>query len=335
VAVREAELEEAVATQRNWRFWPGIVLGLACAGWLAYRVEWTEVGSALREMDFRWVIVALVLNLSAVPLRALRWRLMFRTYPSPPFGQMIRAMLVGQAINVLAPARLGDLARSTLVGGRSTTYVLGTLMVEIALDLLMLAALVVLLLSQVTLPAWWRGSGEALLMTAAVALAVVAALVLSRRWIARALDELLRRWPRPVIQRFLSAAKQALQSLDVLGGPALLAALGCSLLVWAVYTSVNFALLRAITAQPPVLAALFLLAVLQLGVAVPSSPGRIGVFHYLCIQALAVFAISGARAVSYAIVLHLISVVVPIVLGATLAWQLGVSLWRPSRATGT
>ena len=328
-------MEQAVATRRSWRFWLGIVLGLACLGWLAYRVDWTEVGPALREMDYRWVFAATILNLSSVPLRAVRWRLMFRSYPSPPFGRLIRAMLVGQAVNVLAPARLGDLARSTLVGGRSATYVLGTLMVEMALDLLMLAGLVVLLLSQVTLPAWWRGSGEALLTTAAVALALVVALVLSRRWIARALDELLRRWSRPAIRRLLSAAQQALQSLDVLGGPALLAALGCSLLIWVVYTSVNFALLRAITEHPPVLAALFLLAVLQLGVAVPSSPGRIGVYHYLCIQALAIFAIGDATAVSYAIVLHLVSVVVPIVLGATLAWQLGVSLWNPSRAMET
>ena len=333
--MQEAKLEQAVPTRRSWRFWLGIVLGLVCIGWLAYRVEWIEVGSALREMDFRWVFAALVLNLSSVPLRALRWRLMFRTYPAPPFGAMVRAMLIGQAVNALAPARLGDLARSTLVGGKSTTYVLGTLMVEIALDLLMLAALVVLLLSQVTLPAWWRGSGEALLATATVALALVTAAVLSRRWIARTLDVLLRRRPRPLVHRLLSAAQQALQSLDVLGGPTLLAALGASLLVWVVYTSVNLSLLRAVTEQPPVLAALFLLAVLQLGVAVPSSPGRIGVYHYLCIQALAIFAIGDAKAVSYAIVLHLISVVVPIVLGAILAWQLGVSLWTPSRGMET
>jgi uncharacterized membrane protein YbhN (UPF0104 family) len=56
------------------------------------------------------------------------------------------------------------------------------------------------------------------------------------------------------------------------------------------------------------------------------------VYHYLCIQALAVFGIGDARALSYALVLHVISVVMPMALGAALAWQLGVSLWRRSNA---
>jgi len=315
-----------VTFRRDWRFWLGLLLGVISIGWLVYSVDWTEVGAALREMDYRWVALALALNLSSVPLRAFRWRLIFRRYSAPPFGTLTRAMLIGQAVNVLAPARLGDLVRATLAGTSSTTYALGTLAVEIALDLLMLAALVILLLSQVSLPAWWRGSGEALLMTAAVALIVVAALVVTRRWLARFLTSLQRRWQHRLLQRVLEAARQALHSLDVLGGPALFATLACSVLIWCLYTSVNFVLLQAVGVEPSLLAALFLLAVLQLGVAVPSSPGRIGVYHYLCIQALAVFGVSDARALTYALVLHLISVVVPMILGGGLAWQLGVSL---------
>lgn len=326
-------VSSAVTLRKNWRFWLGILLGLICMVWLAYTIDWADVGTALKEMDYRWVLAATLLNLASVPLRALRWRLVFRTYPAPPFGQLIRAMLIGQAVNVLAPApRLGDLVRATLAGQGRTTYVLGTLMVEIALDLLMLAAVVVLLLSQVTLPSWWRGSGEALVITAAGALVVVAALVIARRWFARVLEALQTRWRRPMVQRILTGAHQALYGLDVLGRPALLAALACSVVIWITYTSVNCLLLGAIGERLIVLPALFLLAVLQLGVAVPSSPGRIGVYHYLCIQALVVFGIGDARALSYALVLHVISVVMPMALGAALAWQLGVSLWRRSNA---
>ena len=325
-------MSSTIAARRNWRYWLGILLGLVCIGWLAYSVEWSEVGTALREMNYWWVLAATLLNLASVPLRALRWRLMFRKFRPPAFGRMIRAMLIGQSVNVLVPARVGDLVRASLVTAGSTSYVLGTLVVEISLDLLMLAALVVLLLSHVTLPVWWQGSGQALLVTAAGALVVVAVLVIARKRLARVLGLLQNRWKQPLVQRVLGGGGQALHSLDVLGRPALLAALGCSLLIWVVYASVNYVLLGAITDGPPVLAALFLLAVLQLGVAVPSSPGRIGVYHYLCIQALAVFAIGDARAVSYAVVLHLISVVMPMVLGAALAWQLGVSLWpRPKQ----
>jgi uncharacterized protein (TIRG00374 family) len=316
---------------RDWRFWLGILVGLVCIVWLALTVEWADVLTALKEMDYRWVLVATALNLVSVPLRAVRWRLMFRTYQAPPLPRLVQAMLIGQAVNVLAPARLGDFVRATLVGVGRVTYALGTLMVEVSLDLLMLAALVVLLLTQVSLPAWWRGSGEALLLTAAGALAVVTLLVIGRRWLAQTLGRLQTRWRRQWINRLLSGAAQAVHALDVLGGPTLLAAIGCSALIWIAYTSVNFVLLKAIVEGPSLLAALFLLAVLQLGVAVPSSPGRIGVYHYLCIQALAVFGIGDARGLSYAFVLHLISVVMPLCLGGLLAWQLGVSLYPRSR----
>jgi uncharacterized membrane protein YbhN (UPF0104 family) len=312
----------------RFQAWLGILLSLTCLTWLVYTTDWAGVWTALAQVDYWLVIAALLLNLASVLLRTARWRLMFRARRVPSFKRLVAALLVGQAVNVLAPARLGDLARATLAGTGEAAYTLGTLVVEIALDLLMLVALVLLLLSQVTLPAWWRGSGQALVAASAMALAAVVALVVGRRWVARALERLAARWRHPWMQRALAVAGQLLLSLDTLGRPAqLLPALGWSVLIWTLYGAVNCTLLGAVGERPSVLAALFLLAVLQLGVAVPSSPGRLGVFHYLCVQALAVFGVYGPQALSYAVILHLISVVVPMTMGAALAWRLGVQMW--------
>ena len=317
----------------KFQAWLGILLSLVCLAWLIGTTDWAGVWSALSQVDYWLVVVAMLLNLVSVLLRSARWRLMFRTRRVPPFGRLTAALLVGQAVNVLAPARLGDLARAVLVGAEGTVYTLGTLMVEVALDLLMLVVLVVVLLSQATLPAWWRGSGYVLVGTAALALAVVAVLVAGRRRMARALERLSAQWRHPWAQRVLTVASQLLLSLDALGRPTrLLAALAWSVLIWTLYGAVNYILLGAVGEQPSVLAALFLLVVLQLGVAVPSSPGRIGVFHYLGIQALAVFEVDGPAALSYTVILHLISVVVPLALGAALAWRLGVQIWGTSSA---
>lgn len=318
---------------KNWRFWVGVILSLVTLAWLARTTDWAAVGAALRDMDYRWVLLATLLNLISVPLRTLRWRLMFPPDRLPSWRRLLSALLIGQAVNVLMPARLGDLLRASLVGQGSTAYALGTLVIEKALDLLLLAALVVLLLSQVALPAWWRGSGQALVVTAAAALLIVAVMALARRPMLRLLGTLEARWPQKWARRILAAARQILGSLEALRWPVLLPALACSAGIWLFYAAVNGVLLRAIGEPPSVLAALFVLAVLQLGVAVPSSPGRIGVYHYLCIQALLVFGIGEAPALSYAIALHLISVVLPMVLGAVLAWQLGVPLVAQPAAT--
>jgi len=316
----------------RFQAWLGILLSFTCLVWLVWKTDWAGVWAALGELDYRLAVLALLINLGSVLLRAARWRLMFRAPRVPPFGKLVAALLVGQAVNVLAPARLGDLARATLVGTRETAYTLGTLMVEIALDLLMLTVLVVLLLSQVTLPSWWQGSGQALLAMSVVALVGVAAMVVGRRWLARLLERLSKVWCHPWIRRILAAAGELLLSLDTLGQPVrLFSALAWSAAIWISYAAVNYILLGAVGEPPSILAALFLLAVLQLGVAVPSSPGRLGVFHYLCVQALGVFGVGGSRALSYAFILHLISVVLPMALGAALAWRLGVQFGRAPR----
>jgi uncharacterized protein (TIRG00374 family) len=97
-----------------------------------------------------------------------------------------------------------------------------------------------------------------------------------------------------------------------------------TIIIWAIYAAVNYVLLAAVGAPLSWLAALFLLAVLQLGVAIPSSPGRVGVFHYLAVQVLAVFGVDQGMAVTYAVLLHLISVMLPAGLGAILAWRSGI-----------
>ena len=317
--------------------WLGILLSLACLAWLVYvcAKDWADVRAALVQVDYRLVIAATLLNLASVPLRTLRWRLMFHAPHSPTFGRLIAALLIGQAVNVLSPARLGDLARATLADAGGTAYTLGTLVVELVLDLLMLVASILFLLlvglerSVATVPAWWQGSEQALLVAGGAALAATAVVVIGRRWLARALERLAARWRHPAIQRVVTWANQLLLSLDTLGRTArLLPVLACSALIWTLYSAVNYTLLGAIGERPSFLAALFLLIVLQIGVAVPSSPGRIGVFHYLCVQALTVFGIGGANALSYAFILHLISVILPVALGAILAWRLGVMLWR-------
>ncbi len=69
--------------------------------------------------------------------------------------------------------------------------------------------------------------------------------------------------------------------------------------------------------------ALCVLAVLQGGVAVPSTPGKIGVFHYLCILALSIFGVPAAVGLGYGLILHVL------VIGGISAWA-ALALWQRS-----
>jgi uncharacterized protein (TIRG00374 family) len=313
--------------RRRWRFWLGALLSLASLLWLLVTTDWRATWTALATADYRLVLAVLLLNLASIPVRSLRWGLMFPRPRRPAFGRLTMAMLIGQAVNVFVPARLGDLVRASLIDTEHTAFVLGTQLFRIALDLLMLAVLVVVLLFQAQLPEWWRRPGEVLLVTAALALLGVILLVIGRGRITRLLEWFSRRWPFGRGRRLLDIGAQFVRSADAFARPGLVAAtVALSALIWAMYAGVNTILLGAVGAPYSWLAALFLLVVLQLGVAVPSSPGRVGVYHWLAIQSLAIFDVDRPTAVSYAILLHLISIILPALVGAILAWQGGVRL---------
>ena len=313
--------------KRDWRFWLGILLSVASVAWLFFTTNWPATWAALKSADYGLVAAAMALNLSTIPLRSARWRLTFLPQKLPAFGRLTAIMLIGQAVNVIAPARLGDLLRASLVKEESVSYVLGTQVLQSALDLLMVAALTTLLLFQLSLPAWWKGSAQALLLTSGVIFAGVIGLIVARQPVLRFLTHLSARWPWQYGHRAVEFVAQFLHSLNSFRNPFVLGvSLLASVLIWGIYGAVNYLLLAAVGVQPSLLAAFFLLVVLQLSIAVPSSPGRIGVYHYLSVLALAVFGVNNAQALSFAIILHLISIIMPIVLGAILAWLMNVNL---------
>jgi len=318
-------LAQRLNLRHRWRFWVGTLLSLVALVWLAVTTDWAEAWLALKAADYRLVLMAVALNLLTIPVRTWRWRLMFPPLRRPAFRPLTSAMLIGQALNVFTPFRLGDLLQASLVENENTAFVLGTQMLRIALDLFVLAGLVLVLLFQVELPAWWRGPGELLLVTSVLALMGLVALIAGRKYIIRLLARLDARWPFSRGRGGLVMGAEFLRSLEIFNQPILIMTLlAGTIIIWAIYAAVNYVLLAAVGAPLSWLAALFLLAVLQLGVAIPSSPGRVGVFHYLAVQVLAVFGVDQGMAVTYAVLLHLISVMLPAGLGAILAWRSGI-----------
>ena len=66
--------------------------------------------------------------------------------------------------------------------------------------------------------------------------------------------------------------------------------------------------------------ALVVLAVVQFGTAVPSTPAKVGVFQYLSVLALVPFGVGQDVALTVGIWLHLVSYLPPVVLGSVGSW---------------
>ena len=107
-----------------------------------------------------------------------------------------------------------------------------------------------------------------------------------------------------------------LQGLQTLRQPRRFALVVILMLVtWFFNIAWYYVLLKAFVPEAKFLWAAFSVAVGSLGVAVPSTPGYIGVFEFATVTALGLFSISESDAFAYALVSHALYLVVTVLLG--------------------
>jgi uncharacterized membrane protein YbhN (UPF0104 family) len=258
--------------------------------------------------------------------KAIRWQLLLAVRKAPSFGRAFSVLSVGLMVNTFLPARLGEFARAYLMGeaeADSKVYVLGTVAVEKVADLLFLLLTLMVLLSHtcpggrcqgMALPDWLAGPARGTALVLAVLLPCFVLLVWQRDFILRMVERTSRFVPPAWREWLLRQTRYGLASLDVVRRPRLLIGLlGWSLIIWILNALTNYLVFLALELVMPVWASLLLLVVLQVGTAVPSSPGRIGVFQYLVILTLSNFAMDKNVALGYSVVLYLV-IYVPIAL---------------------
>jgi glycosyltransferase 2 family protein len=326
--------ESAPSRARNrWfgtrvQIWLGLILALITVYLVARTVDFHQLVLALQEARMPFIILALIASLVTISLKGLRWRALF--YPQQPRLSLLRLcdlIVIGQAINFYIPARLGDVVRAYLAGeegGVGKSYALGTIAAEKLIDIIVLAVLVVAMLPFLAPPDWltvrlWP------VIFAALAVSVLLAILLGGRRASLQVVEWVLCWlPATLADRWRSRISAGLDGLSGLGRPQTAVAVwGWTIASWLVAGLTNYLLLLAFDLPASPLIALFLLVVLQAGVAVPSTPGKIGVFHYLCMIALSVFGIPTTIGLAYGLTLH------ALVVGGTSIWA-AIAMWRHS-----
>jgi uncharacterized membrane protein YbhN (UPF0104 family) len=154
-------------------------------------------------------------------------------------------------------------------------------------------------------------------------------LALRREWGLALLDRLstrLRFLTRIPLRRLLASAVDGLAALG--SWRRAVGVLAWSLAIWLGTALQFYAVMQAMRLQLPFAAALTVLCLTSLGMVVPSSPGYVGVFEYITVVALSLFAVGREAALGYALVLHALSYVSLAILGVAALWSEGYSYAR-------
>jgi uncharacterized protein (TIRG00374 family) len=300
-----------------------VIAGLAVSiafSYLAVRdVDFDVFADALTESSYWWILPSLGALSASVAIRVVRWRYLFPTATRPPARAALRALLVGELFNTVVPARAGELARVVAIHREARTSrpeALGTLVVERLLDVLILLLLLLAVLPFVPEVTWLGVAAAVLTLTA---LAALVGIVVLWRYESRPLGFLLRplAWLPGFSPARTSAAAESLlrgfQGLrDVRAGVMALGLTGAS---WLAVAASFWLALRGLGLQLGYDAAVLVVVATTFSLVIPALPTSIGVFEAATIVSLDPFGVDDSRALSCAVVLHVLSFLPFIVAG--------------------
>lgn len=302
-------------------------LGLGVLGiWLVSReADGAALWAALQSARLSFVALALGVMILTLVIKTWRWQLLF--FPRehiPPFLASFWALMLGQFFNnVLSPVRIGELARVYDLyekTGASKAQALGTILVEKSLDTIMILLTTLVIIPWVVLP---QTLGNPYMLSA-IGLGLMAALYLlayHTSWVIRLIEKAVGYLPAALEQRILHSAVSGLHGLAALRDQRttlMLVSLSTVIAFLSVLTP--FVMFPAFQLPFSLPQAAVIQLGLGLGLAVPSTPGKVGVFEAIVYTILGTFGLEDETLrLSYALVLHGVVILPQIVFGGLAA----------------
>jgi len=302
----------------------GVIISLVALLIAVRGVRPERLLQALSDADYRWLALAAALVLLGLLARARSWKTLMGD--AVPLSQAFEALCQGYLLNNLLPLRLGELGRAYIVsrkGRIGAIQALSTIVVERLIDAsISLLGLSVALLTLFA-PSWARelawAAGLLLIGTIAV---LMAGVFLRRSWLA-----LLARLPERRLGWVHVAAQDFLTALKSIGRPRrLLNAAFWSLLAWTAVWVEFWVLMRMFGLNGSLVAPLFVSGVIAFGVALPASPGALGVYELAAVASMRVLGFNAEDALSVAIIAHLLQFLLTASIGAWGLSRQGLSL---------
>lgn len=283
----------------------GLVLGIPVSGfffWLAIRgADLGRVRAALSGARIAPLALAGAAFLVVYAAQAERWRRIVaaRGVGWPAFLEMVVSSV---ACNNVLPARVGDLLRARWLGRRAALpagRALATVVLDRSCDLVVLFVILLAALPEVA-GSWW--SHRIALGALALVLAVAVMLVFARAYTRN--RSRARLASRSLVRRILRDIVEGLA--EPMGRRRLAAALVLSAVAWLAFAGAVICVARSVGIHLAVVDALFATAVINLGVAIPSSPGFVGTYQWLGVAALDLAGVDRSSALAFAILLQAI-----------------------------
>ena len=324
-----------------------VVLALAVGllAWFLHNVDLGRVAADIIRAQPEWLVLSLATMFVNLAIRSWRWKYLLEPLGATSFASAFRATAVGFAASTVLPARAGELIRPYFLARQrrdaspdrmTATGAFATVILERLLDIitvLVLLALYVFVFDRdlaVTNPVavvWLKWIGATAGSGALAALVVLFVLAGDPKRFGRTMARLERVVPSTLAGLIARVAEKFALGLGAIRRPRrLLVALLWSFPLWIAIGAGLWAVAIAFRIALPFSGTFLIIALLSLGVTLPT-PGAVGGFHAAFrYGATAFFGAPDDAAVGAAIVAHLLSQAPALMLGLFFAAQEGLNL---------
>jgi len=302
------------------------VLALLIALFIWRGPSFTAIGDAFRSVVWKWVIVAIALNLLSVVARALAWTIVIRSamkppHPGPPL--VFSAFSVGLFANAVLPGRIGELARVAVLTRKmperkgAWATLVGTVFAHRVFDVVPVVLLVLYVVATANIPTSARA-------TLIVAICIGIALFVFAFISARKPNEPVAQELESRMKRLIAMARQGLGVMRSPVGAA--AAIFFQIVGWLCQLFAVWAAMRAFGIHAPLPAAGVVLLLMNVVTIFPFWPGNVGLVQVAIATALSGYGVAYGRGIAYGFGLQAIEASVGIGVGLLFIAREGLSM---------
>lgn len=279
-----------------------IVANLAaviCLIWALRHANITKLWPEIIALDWRWVLLAVVADISVYIAQAWRWNILLTPVVHSPLWRTVRAIYVGLFANEVLPMRTGEVIRCYLMGRWNQlpfSVVLSSGFIERIFDGVWLIVLFFVTLQFVPLPGLVHNLAWALMVLVGILGGLLVMIILAKPTVHRLVSD-TGKWKHKLlvlIDDVHAMGSSRTFLLSFLASP-----------VYIMLQAVPiFAILRAYGFDKGSLAmGAVLMIVLRLGTVVPNAPGNVGTFQVLTAAGLGLFIADQAMAYRFSFIL--------------------------------
>ncbi|MFQ4145619.1 lysylphosphatidylglycerol synthase transmembrane domain-containing protein [Chlorogloeopsis sp. ULAP02] len=281
-------------------FWLGWAISIFLLTLTVRNVDWSRVIAAFTSVSPIAPLLMIGVYLLSFLLRSVRWKILLPTGVS--LDNSLYAVVLGYAANNILPSRLGELVRAQAIGKKcqiSRSLALASIFVERIFDGLIITIFLYISIIGSSLPNWAYSTGRLGMFIFGGTFTVIAILALTRPFWNSKLSKIPSSKWRDALLKFGEGLTLVWRT------PFLpLSIFVLSLGIWLIETGVFYLGIQAFNLKLPPAAALFMMALVNLGVLIPSSPGYLGAFQYFGVLALSAWQVPQAESLACSVLIH-------------------------------